>query len=109
MQLLPRPTLSALLAAASLLGAASAGAAEKLSITVAHELTIARPAETISIPWSDVNKALPGALLQKIVVRDASGRSLPYQVTNVAPLAKDPQNIGATSGELLFQHDFAAG
>jgi hypothetical protein len=34
---------------------------------------------------------------------------LPYQVTNVAPLAKDPQGVGAAYGELLFQHDFAPG
>ena len=109
MHLPPRPTLAALSAAVALLGATAAEAAEKLSITASHDLTIARPAETISIPWSEVNKALPGALLQKIVVRDSAGRSLPYQVTNVAPLAKDPKNVGATYGELLFQHDFAAG
>jgi hypothetical protein len=34
---------------------------------------------------------------------------LPYQVTNVAPQAKDPKGIGAAYGELLFQHDFAPG
>jgi hypothetical protein len=87
----------------------TATAAEKLVLTVAHDLAIARPAETITVPWSEVNRALPGALLQRIVVKDAAGRSLPYQVTNVAPQAKDPKNEGIAYGELIFQHDFAAG
>jgi hypothetical protein len=56
-----------------------------------------------------VNRILPGAQIQHIVVRDAAGHVLPYQVTNVAPLAKDPKNVGAAYGELLFQHSFAAG
>jgi len=106
---LPRPLASALAAAALLSGTAAALAADKLVVTVGHDLAIARPSETITVPWSEVNKALPSALLQKITVRDASGRSLPYQVTNIAPLAKDPQNIGVSYGELIFQHDFAAG
>ncbi len=84
-------------------------AAEKLSLTASHELGIARPSETITIPWAEVNKALPGALLQKITVKDAAGNSLPYQVTNVAPLAKDPKGEGIAYGELIFQHSFAAG
>ncbi len=86
-----------------------ASAAEKLVVTATHDLGIARPAETITVPWSEVNQALPGALLQKIAVRDASGRSLPYQVTNLDATAKDPKNIGSAYGELIFQHDFAAG
>jgi hypothetical protein len=84
-------------------------AAERLTVTVSHDLAIARPSETITIAWSDVNRALPGALLQKIAVKDAAGRVLPYQVTNVAPQAKDPKNEGVAYGELIFQHDFAAG
>jgi hypothetical protein len=56
-----------------------------------------------------VNRALPGALLQKLAVKDSAGRVLPYQVTNVAPLAKDPEKRGAAYGELIFQYDFAAG
>ena len=84
-------------------------AAEAMTITVTHDLAIARPAETIVVPWSQVNAALPGALLQRIAVKDASGRILPYQVTNVAPQAKDPKGVGIAYGELIFQHDFAAG
>jgi hypothetical protein len=84
-------------------------AAELLTITVSHELDAARPAETITVPWAEVNRVLPGALLQRIVVRDAAGRVLPYQVTNVLPQARDPQNKGIAYGELIFQHDFARG
>lgn len=88
---------------------ATTHAAGKLVLTVSHDLAIARPSETISIPWAEVNKALPGALLQKIAVKDAQGRVLPYQVTNVRPQAKDPKGEGIAYGELLFQHSFAAG
>jgi hypothetical protein len=91
------------------LSTAGAGAAERLTVTVAHDLAIARPAETIAIPWKSVNDALPHAGIQHIVVKDAAGHVLPHQVTNVAPEAKDPQKNGVAYGELLFQHDFAAG
>jgi len=101
------PVRFVLFAAASL--PALAGAAERLTVTVANSLDIARPSETIVIPWTEVNEALPHALVQKLVVKDAAGAVLPYQVTNVAPQAKDPKNIGAAYGELLFQHDFKAG
>jgi hypothetical protein len=84
-------------------------AAERLTITVTHDLSIARPSETITVPWTAVAEALPGALLQKIAVKNAAGAVLPYQVTNLRPLAKDPQNKGVAYGELIFQHDFAAG
>lgn len=101
----PRPLLSAALALAAALPATAA----QLVVTATHELAIARPSETITVPWTEVNKALPRALVQKIAVRDAAGRSLPYQVTNVAPQAKDPEGVGIAYGELIFQHDFAAG
>lgn len=87
----------------------STHAADKFTITVTHDLAIARPSETIAVPWSEVNKAMPGALLQHLAVKDAAGKVLPYQVTNVAPEAKDPRNEGVAYGHLLFQHDFAAG
>jgi len=100
-------TLAAVLAAT--LPALTASAAERLTITLRHDLDIARPSETVTVPWAEVNKALPHALVQKIAVRDAAGRAVPYQVTNVAPQAKDPQNIGIAYGELVFQHSFKAG
>ena len=96
------PCLSTVAAAASL-------AAGSVTITVTQGLEIARPAETIAVPWSGLAPALPGALLQHLAVRDAAGHSLPYQVTNIAPEAKDPLGIGVAYGELIFQHDFAAG
>ena len=37
-----------------------ASADERLIVDVAHDLDAARPSETIAIPWSAVNKALPG-------------------------------------------------
>lgn len=89
--------------------AATVLAADRLTVTVAHDLAIARPSETITVPWREVNRVLPGALLQRIAVKDAAGRSLPYQVTNVAPQAKDPEGHGLAYGELIFQYDFAAG
>jgi Domain of unknown function (DUF4861) len=89
--------------------ALAASAAERLTVTVTHDFPGARPAETITIPWSDINQALPGAFLQRIAVKDAKGNSLPYQVTNIAPEAKDPRGVGIAYGELIFQHDFAAG
>lgn len=96
-------------AAAAVLAANTALAADQLVVTASHTLEIARPSETIAIPWSSVADALPQALAQQLVVRDASGRSLPYQVTNVAPTAKDPKMVGAAYGELLFQYSFKAG
>ena len=95
--------------AAFTLCAGSAHGAGLLAVTVRHDLAIARPSETIAIPWRQVNAALPGALVQKIAVKDARGRVLAHQVTNVAPQAKDPNNEGVAYGELLFQHSFAAG
>ncbi len=97
--------LAPLLLATSLLAAP----ADHVTVTATHGLALARPAETIAVPWSDVARALPGAQIYHLVVRDAAGNSLPYQVTNVAPTAKDPSGQGAAYGELLFQHDFAAG
>jgi hypothetical protein len=98
-------TLFALAASATCI----ASAAEHATITVTNSLDIARPAETIAIPWAQVNAALPHARIQHIVVKDSAGKVLPYQVTNVKPEAKDPRNEGIAYGELLFQHDFKAG
>ena len=92
-----------------LAAALAAAAADRATITVTHDYVGARPAETITIPWSDINRALPGALLQRIAVKNVRGNVLPYQVTNVAPQAKDLTGAGVAYGELIFQHDFAAG
>jgi hypothetical protein len=104
-------SLFALVAAAALAAAPFSAPAKEgaITVTVTHDLAIARPAETIAVSWAALAKALPGALLQHIAVKDAAGRSLPYQVTNVAPEAKDPKDLGIAYGDLIFQHNFAAG
>lgn len=94
--------------AAALLSHAAC-AAEQLTVSASHTLDIARPSETIAIPWARVNAALPQARNQQLVVKDGAGRTLAYQVTNVDATAKDPKMIGAAYGELLFQYDFKAG
>ncbi len=100
------PKLLALLA---LLAAPIAHGADKLHVSVSHDLPIARPSETITVAWPEVNRALPGAMIQRIAVKDAAGRVLPHQVTNIAPLVKDPKKVGAAYGELIFQYSFAPG
>jgi hypothetical protein len=98
-----------LLAGALSLGPFAAQAAERIAVDVAHELDAARPAETIAIPWSDVNRMLPGALMHHIAVRDAAGHVLPCQVISASPDARDAEGKGTAYGDLVFQHDFAAG
>ena len=99
--------IALMLLAAGLLPRLSA--AEHLKVTVTQPLSIARPAETIAVPWSRIATSLPGALIYHLEVRDAAGHVLPYQVTNIAPTLKDATGAGAAYGELLFQHDFATG
>jgi hypothetical protein len=93
----------------ALLAVPLAQGADKLTVNATHDLALARPLETITVAWTDVNKALPGAMTQRIAVKDAAGRVLPHQVTNIAPLLKDPLKVGAAYGELIFQYSFAAG
>jgi len=94
---------------AALLALGTARGAPQLVITATNPGALTRPAETIAVPWTEVARGLPGALLQHLVVRDPQGASVPYQVTNIRPDARDPQNVGLAYGELLFQHDFAPG
>ncbi len=79
-------------------------AADKITVTVTNDLDIPRPSETISVPWAEVIKALPDALVHSLIVKDAAGNSLAHQVTNIKPL--EPKG---SYGELLFQYDFKAG
>jgi pectinesterase len=102
----PSPTPATATAPVNPLATSAGGG---LRITAWNDLPIARPSETISVPWSAVREAIPGALVQHLVVRDAAGKPLSYQVTNTNPLSKDPGNLGIAYGELLFQHDFAPG
>ncbi|MBR7799864.1 DUF4861 domain-containing protein [Undibacterium sp. FT137W] len=109
------PTLLALASATAplMLFSGSISAQEQaqapLQVVVSHQLEQARPSETITIPWSQINQYLPGALIQKIAVKDKHGKVLAHQVTNIAPQAKDPKGIGIAYGELIFQYHFAAG
>ena len=103
-----KPTLTVLALAATLLAPLS-HAAEQLRIEASHDLATGRASETITVPWTEVNRALPGALIQRLAVRDGRGQVLAHQVTNVLPQAKDPKNIGAAYGELIFQYSFAPG
>jgi hypothetical protein len=89
--------------------AVAASAADHVTITVGNELPDARPSEVIALKWAELAKALPGAQLQHIAVKDAAGHSQPYQVINVDPEAKDPKDLGVAYGDLIFQHNFAAG
>src|SRR4051812_19582858 len=86
-----------------------ASAADRITVTVTNALPEARPSEMIAVPWRAIADLMPGAFLQHISVKDSAGHVLAYQVTNVAPEGKDPQNKGLSYGDLLFQHDFAAG
>lgn len=79
-------------------------AAEKIVVTVTQDLALARPAEVIAIPFSDVQRLLPGVMIDHYVVKDAAGTVLPYQVTNFKPEEHHDYYL-----DLLFQHDFAAG
>lgn len=82
----------------------SAVAASKLVVTVSNASRLARPSETIAVPWAEIVKAFPDALLQHLQVTDPDGKVLPYQVTNLAPLDSE-----GAYGDFLFQHDFKAG
>lgn len=89
--------------------ALTAAAADRITVNVANDYPGARPAETISVPWSEIDARLPHAMVQHLAVRDAQGHELPFQVLNLSPESKDPKFIGAAYGDLIFQHDFAAG
>ncbi len=84
--------------------AATALAADTMSVTVANVTGRARPSETIDVPWSEIVRRLPGALPDHLTVKDASGAQLPTQYTNF-----NPDNRKGQFDDFLFQHDFAAG
>jgi hypothetical protein len=79
-------------------------AADSFTVTVENDLSIARPAETIVIPWSEVASRLPEVLIDHLVVKDSKGKIIPSQTTNF-----NPRDAKGQVDELLFQHDFVAG
>ena len=101
-----KKTASAVLAGAALLAGAAIPlrAAPGIVVTVTNDLAIARPAEVIAVPMDEVQRLLPGVMIDHYVVKDAAGTVLPYQVTNFKPEEHHDYYL-----ELLFQHDFAAG
>jgi len=80
-------------------------AAERFTVTVTNDLDLARPAETIVVPFSEVKRWLPAMVFDQIVVKDASGRVVPAQITAFSHVHKGPPRFE----DLIFQHDFAAG
>jgi hypothetical protein len=84
--------------------ATSGFADDAMTVTVANDSGLARPSETIDVPWSEIIQRLPGALPDHLKVEDAAGTQLPTQYTNF-----HPDNRKGLYDDFLFQHDFAAG
>ena len=82
----------------------AARAATRIIVTVANDLDLARPARSSPFRFDDVQRLLPGVMIDHFVVKDAAGAVLPYQVTNFKPEEHHDYYL-----DLLFQHDFAAG
>ena len=85
------------------MAAVRASASEAITVTVANPSGIARPSETIDIPWREIVARIPGALPDHLAVRDAAGKQLPTQYTNF-----HPDDRKGVYDDFLFQHDFAA-
>lgn len=79
-------------------------AAERMSVTVSHDLAEARTAETITVPWSEIASRFPGVLPNRLVVKDGKEAVVPCQLIN-----SKPNEHHDHYESLIFQHDFAAG
>ena len=75
-----------------------------MTVTVTNPSGMARPSETIDVPWSEIIRRLPGALPDHLAARDTAGTQLPTQYTNF-----HPDDRKGLYDDFLFQHDFAAG
>jgi pectinesterase len=83
---------------------ASAAAAQsppaRATIRADNPLAIVRHDETVSVPWSDLQRRLAGLKADRVRVLDAENREIPSQVVD---------NDGAgTMDAIIFQGDFAA-
>ncbi|HZP59260.1 MAG TPA: DUF4861 family protein, partial [Opitutaceae bacterium] len=88
------------LAAATVLSAA-----DKFTVIATNDLDIARPAEVITVPWQEIADRLPPHTLPShLMVKDAGGRSLPFQLINFRPEERRDYYVS-----IIFQHNFAAG
>ncbi len=81
-----------ILLAAAVLLALTAGAADKVTVTVRNTLNTARSGEMVEVDMKQVKTRLDGA--ETVVVTDADGREIPSQVTY--------------DGKLIFQAGVAA-
>ncbi len=81
-----------ILLAAAVLLALTAGAADKVTVSVRNTLNTARSGETVEVDMKQVKTRLDGA--ETVVVTDADGREIPSQVTY--------------DGKLIFQAGVAA-
>ncbi len=98
-----RVALTLSIAAALSLQATTALAA-KATIVLRNDGKLARPAETIVIPFADSEKALPDLIFDQVIVRDDQGHRHPSQVTAMKHIHKGP----AEYDDLIFQRDFRA-
>lgn len=83
---------------------AQAALAAKATIVLHNDARLARPAETIVIPFTEVKKALPDLTFDQVIVRDAKGAVIPSQVTAMKHIHRGP----AEYDDLIFQRDFRA-
>ena len=115
-------TPQVLLVAAALFALAASAHAGKVVVTVTNDSGLARPAETVSVPFTEIRRLLdpahaipaqywnstrniPVVRFDNLLVKDAAGNAVPSQVTNLD--TKGGRNY--EYNDLLFQHDFAAG
>jgi hypothetical protein len=84
--------------------ALGARAADQIVVTVTNDLDLARPAEVVAVPFSEIRRLLPDFRFDHLVVRDASGRILPSQGSNYKP-----EEHHDYYEDFVFSHDFAAG
>lgn len=83
---------------------AQAAFAAKATIVLHNDAKLARPAETIVIPFAAVKQALPDLSFDQVIVRDAQGTIIPSQVTAMKHIHRGP----AEYDDLIFQRDFRA-
>ena len=74
------------------------------TITVTHDLDVARPGAVVPVPYSKIAEVAPDLRMFHVVVRDSKGRVLPSQIANY-----EHDHRGAQYDWLAFWYDFAAG
>jgi len=96
----PRPSVAPFLTTLCLAaGFLSVAWSAEVSVTVVNGLDLARPSETISLPWPGLVAALSQAQADRLQVRDkASGKEVPCQAVD--------SDANGTPDEFIFQADF---